>query len=42
MNIINVGSINPIKVMSVEETLEGYEFIKPFKIFPVEVISEDF
>ena len=39
MNIINVGSINPIKVMSVEETLEGYEFIKPFKIFPVEVIS---
>ena len=39
MNIIKVGSVNPVKVKSVEETLEDYGFIKPFKVLSVDVSS---
>ncbi|MEK6898105.1 MAG: inosine/xanthosine triphosphatase [Nanoarchaeota archaeon] len=38
--IINVGSINPVKVEAVRETIEGYSFLHPFEVISMNVSSE--
>ncbi len=39
MNIIHVGSKNIPKVKTVRETLQGYDFLKPFQIKSLDVSS---
>ena len=38
--IINVGSLNPVKIEAVKDTIKQYDFLKDAKIIPINAESE--